>query len=134
MNEYDKQATDFLKSTGTRISCLGGSNKTGFFGKNDKDTRRVVRLKMYNARGEYSFNFGMSVADTRAFKDKPTSYNVLASITKYDPGTFEDFCLDYGYDDDSRKAERIYKNVVKEWQEVRKLFNDEELELLREIA
>ena len=133
MNEYDKQASDFKKLTGTRISCLGGSNKTGFFGKDDKDTRMVVRFRMYNSRGEYSFEFGMSIADTREFKDKPTSYDALACLTKYDPGTFEDFCSDYGYNDDSREAERIYKVVVREWKAVRELYNDDELEVLRGI-
>lgn len=36
----------------------------------------------------------------------PSTYDLLACITKSDPGTFVDWCADYGYDDDSCAAER----------------------------
>lgn len=63
----------------------------------------------------------------------PTAYDVLACITKYNPGEFEDFCADYGYDTDSRKAKKVYKAVVKEWLKVSAMFNAEELEQLAEV-
>ena len=60
----------------------------------------------------------------------PTAYDILASLTKNDPETFGDFCANYGYDEDSRKAEATYFAVQKEWANVRRLFSDclEELE------
>ena len=60
----------------------------------------------------------------------PTAYDILAGLTKNDPETFEDFCANYGYDEDSRKAEATYFTVQKEWANVRRLFADcmEELE------
>lgn len=63
----------------------------------------------------------------------PTAYDVLASIEKYEVTTFEDFCSNYGYDIDSRKAYKTYKAVKREWENVKKLFSEEQLELLREI-
>lgn len=63
----------------------------------------------------------------------PTPYDVLASITKYEVGTFDDFCSNYGYDADSRKAYKTYKEVMKEWKNVELLFTPEQLELLQEI-
>lgn len=63
----------------------------------------------------------------------PTAYDVLASLTNNDPGTFEDFCSNYGYDTDSRKAEKTYKAVLDEWKNVQALFNDEEIEQLQEM-
>lgn len=63
----------------------------------------------------------------------PTAYAMLACLTKYDPGTFEDFCSEYGYDTDSRKAEKTYFAVQEEWKKVRSFFTSEELESLREI-
>lgn len=62
----------------------------------------------------------------------PTMYDVLTCLTKYDPYSFEDFCGDYGYDEDSRKAEKIYRAVVKEYKAVQRLFGDI-LEELQEI-
>ena len=63
----------------------------------------------------------------------PTNYDILASITSYDPGTFENFCSDFGYDIDSKKAERIYNSVLEEWKNVQIIWTDEEIELLKEI-
>lgn len=65
--------------------------------------------------------------------NKPTSYDILSCLTKYDPGTFEDFCGEFGYDTDSRKAYKTYEAVKNEWQNIAMLFTESELEELREI-
>ena len=64
----------------------------------------------------------------------PTAYDVLSCLTKSDPDTFENFCYEYGYDEDSRKAEKIYNAVLDEWRNVCALFTDEEIEQLQEIS
>lgn len=66
-------------------------------------------------------------------KRQVTPYDLLACLTKYDPGTFEDFCGELGYDSDSRKAEQTYQAVRSEWRKAREFFTAEELEELREI-
>ena len=63
----------------------------------------------------------------------PSAYEVLTAITKNDPGTFKDFCGDFGYDTDSRLAEKQYKLVCEEWKNVQRMFTDDEIEKLREI-
>jgi hypothetical protein len=63
----------------------------------------------------------------------PSEYSILACLTKYNPGTFEDFCSEFGYDTDSRKAEKTYQAVVKEYLELTSLFNEAEIEELQEI-
>jgi hypothetical protein len=85
---------------------------------------RVKTLSMF---------FWNSYADAQKAK-LPTAYDVLACLTKNDPGKFEDFCGDYGYEEDSRKAEQTYKAVVKEWKKVEKFFSESEIRLLQEIA
>lgn len=70
---------------------------------------------------------------TLKFKS-PSAYDVLAGLTKSDPNTFKDFCSEYGYDDDSRKAEKIYYAVVNEWNNLKMLYSDEELQQLSEIS
>ena len=57
-------------------------------------------------------------------KRPPSAYDVLACLTKYDPGTFKDFCADSGYSDDSMKALETYRAVQDEWQEVNRVFGD----------
>lgn len=63
----------------------------------------------------------------------PTYYDILSSLQKYDVGDFEDFCNEFGYDNDSRKAEKIYKAVLNEYNNMKMLFTDEEFKILSEI-
>ncbi len=63
----------------------------------------------------------------------PSVYDVLACLTKCDPGTFEDFCSEYGYDEDSRTAERVYFAVQKEYAQLARLFTSEQMEELADI-
>ena len=63
----------------------------------------------------------------------PRPYDVLSCITKNDPGSFEDFCSDFGYDTDSKRAEATYWAVVREFRNVEKFFTAEELAELQEI-
>ena len=55
---------------------------------------------------------------------KPHLYDILACVQKYDPGTFEDFCMDFGYDTDSRSAEKIYYAVRDEGRAIESMFSD----------
>jgi hypothetical protein len=63
----------------------------------------------------------------------PNAYDILACLQKYDAGSFEDFCGDFGYDTDSRSAKKTYKAVLKEYQIVCALWSDSEIEQLQEI-
>lgn len=76
-----------------------------------------------------SFMLGLSEKD-RVY---PTPYDVLACLQKYDIGTFEDFCSEFGYDTDSRKAEKTYFAVQNEYTGIRRLFSESEMEQLQEI-
>ena len=58
---------------------------------------------------------------------------MLACLEKYDPGTFEDFCSELGYDEDSRTAERIYIAVIKEYKDLTRIFTEKQMEELSEI-
>lgn len=64
---------------------------------------------------------------------KPTAYDVLACLRPMSSDTFEDFCAEYGYDEDSRTAEKTYHALVAQDRMMRKLFTHEELEALGEI-
>lgn len=63
----------------------------------------------------------------------PTAYDILACLTKYDLGTFEEFCCEFGYDEDSKTADRIYIEVIKEYKQLERIFTTEQMEELREI-
>lgn len=126
--DYNKQAIDFAKKHNIKLSLIGEPEYKHHF--EDDDTKRWV-FKMKLQRGVHSctFNFGQSL---KAGAKVPTAYDVLACLTKNDPGTFEIFCSDFGYDIDSKKAERIYKAVIKEWEGVERVMGDI-IEELQEI-
>lgn len=184
MNEYEKQAQDFLDATGTEFSAK--FLKYDFYFPNDKQKRDIYEITLKKGERKYIFRFGQSIANSgfkfvrnngteikfikifnpyeilqklnnnldykiplkefyvlkrygikqkniKKLREEPTPYNVLACLTKYDVGSFENFCGDFGYDEDSRSAEKIYNAVVKEFKELQTLFSDEELEKMGEI-
>lgn len=60
-------------------------------------------------------------------------YDVVAALQKYEVGSFSDFCDKYGYDEDSRRAERIYLACTNEYYKLKKMLTEEEMEMLREV-
>jgi len=92
--------------------------------------KHLLNYIRIDSRGGF-LNNGKS--DIIHYPKAPTAYSVLACLTKYDPGSFENFCSEYGYDADSRRAEKTYKAVVDEYNNVSRLFSDEELQEMQEI-
>lgn len=192
MSEYNKQAEQFLKETGTEFKAE--FLKNDFYFDGDEEKRDIYEITLKRADREYKFKFGQSLdcSGLRLFLDKektkrtehkgfiipkeimekeiinqkerakgifktsplkfwfekehfilsglfwdcgkkPNPYGVLACLQKSEVGTFNDFCGDFGYDEDSRKAEETYKAVVEEFKNVQILFSDEEIEKLQEI-
>ena len=130
-NDYQKQADDFLKATGTTFKAK--FYKYGKYFPDDKEKRNIYKITLKRKDvGSYTFTFGTSLNDTQT-NTPPTAYDVLATVQKYDVGSFEDFCGDFGYDVDSRKAEKTYKAVLKEFENIDRLFSDV-IEQLAEIA
>lgn len=119
MKEYEKKANDFAKKYGVKFEVLDKEYRPYFV--DDKDERWVYKCRISRNRKSYTFTFGQSIA---AGDKKPVLYEVLYCFEKHDPGTYEDFCGEFGYDEYSRKAEQIYKRVVKEWKAVERLFGD----------
>lgn len=131
--DYQKQAIDFLNATNTALIVT-----FKYYGTmplwEDNTNRDVFSCVLKNDLHKFRFTFGQSQNDSTGNGDnKPTAYDVLSCLTKYDPGTFENFCGDFGYDIDSRKAYKTYKAVMKEWKNIELLFTPEQLEQLAEI-
>lgn len=129
--DYQQQAINFLNATKTEMEF----KKIGhdFYFPDDKEERDIWRITLLQRTypiKKYSFRFGQSIANKGK---KPTEYDVLACLTKYDPETFENFCSNYGYDMDSRKAEKTYMAVQEEWTNLCRLFTHEQFEQLQEI-
>lgn len=135
MNEYTKQAKDFLESCNAtmKIIYLGkDTNKTW----NDKTLRNTYRAIIKTPKGNMSIKFWDSIANTEG-GELPDEYDVLSCLQKYDVGSFENFVWEYGYEtedfEDRCRAKRIYKSVCKEYEKVCSCFTEEQIEAMKEI-
>lgn len=135
--DYQAQGNDFLKKH--NITFKAKFLKNDYHFQEDKDTRDIFRITFSRKfpsliPAKFSINFGQSIKESTGCGDnKPTAYDVLACIQKYDVGSFENFCGDFGYNGDSRHAEKIYKGVLKEWEKVSYFFSESEISELQEI-
>ena len=59
---------------------------------------------------------------------------LLDGSADFDAQSFEDWCADYGYDTDSRKASETYEACCDTGRKLRAAFTPDELSALREAA
>lgn len=130
MSEYEQQAKETCQKYG--IAMKVGEPVYDYPIWDEKYRHYIFPVTLRKDGKSMKIQFGQS----RNAGDKvPTEYDVLTCITKSDPGSFEDFCGEFGYDTDSRKAEKTYKAVKREWEAVKRVFGEGEcLEALQEIV
>lgn len=170
--DYNKQATDFLTSTGVTISMIFDRHGKHF--ESDTQERDIYNVTITRGTRSFSFKYGNSIinsglvylgnnpvpkgatiinhngkhciaahyaktlisqqsATVMTKRVAPTEYDILTCLQKYDVGTFENFCDEFGYDTDSRKAEKTYQAVCEEYKNVCTIWSDTEIEQLQEI-
>lgn len=145
-NEYTRQAKNFLRKNNAKISITFKEvkrnpwNETGY---GSQFYHNIYRVRIDRNHKTFSFDFTDS-ANNYQTNNRPTAYDILACLTKYEVGSYADFCREFGYepydfDFDyivvngeyyNRKSWNTYKAVKKEYENVIRLFGDvmEELE------
>ena len=135
MNEYVKQAQEFLTSCNATMQITYAGKELNSNWK-DKELRNTYFATITTPQGTMKVKFWDSIYNTMR-GIKPTEYDILACLEKYDVGTFEDFVNEFGYDvsesDNLRCTKRIYKAVTREYNDICRCFTEEQLESLREI-
>ena len=145
MGEYEKMALDFCKKYDVEITFnyLGKRKREDFGDDVARDTYSVE----INRNGKaFSVIFSDSLFNTeknesrknrRRKMEVPSEYDLLACLTKYDPGSFDDFILNYGYEIKSHreyiKLNTLYYAVKDEYENVYRMFSDC-LDELQEIS
>jgi hypothetical protein len=142
MSEYDEKAQTFLDRFGLKVrASQKGDRCPPWCGDDDTgcchgDRYRVTVWR----RNDYIGNEGrsprrLSFDFWNSLNEAPTAYDVLACVgaDSYCPSTFEDFCREYGYDEDSRKTLALFMRCDKFAQRIRNFFTEGELEALAEI-
>lgn len=154
--DYKKQGEDFLLETDVKMEVEHIGNDFYFDG--DKDKRDIYRVTFKRKDRSFSIRFGQSMVKSKPTeeelyrasdygstfyskkylavknrKEVPTAYDVLSCLEKHHPGSFGNFCCEYGYEEDSRKAFKIYQEVLEQWEKVSSLWTEAELEKMQEI-
>lgn len=134
ISEYELKALLFLHEHGISFSAAFKGNKCPMWceDKHIHGDRYLITFRRLGTRQKLSLSFWNSLNDSEKGKE-PSPYDVLAAIQKYDPGTPENFFSDFGYSEDSIKANKTYKAVVNEWEKNRNFFTITELGELEDI-
>ena len=126
---YGNLSLEIASKTASLLQVYG---KSRYKIPSEMRTKSNEEIAWY-VKSNLQFDFGTVKADHIIRPVAPSEYSILACLTKYDPGSFVDFCSEYGYDSDVKNAERVYAGVKEEWLNVCRIWNDSEIEELCEI-
>lgn len=135
MNEYVKQAHDFLTSCNATMQITyTGIDTNKDWGGNE--LRNTYSVTITTPKGNMKIKFWDSIYNTE-HAIKPTEYDILACLEKYDVGTIDDFVYEFGFEvhewADVKRIENTYNAVVKEYQDICRCFTPEQIEAMQEI-
>lgn len=105
------------------ITLTGGGDRSPFDGDHWQHNAWTVELHYQGRTMVTPFYTGQMAGE-------PTVRDVLECLLSDASGvanseSFEDWCGDYGYDTDSRKAERTYNACVEQTESLRQLLGDD---------
>lgn len=145
INTYQQEALDFLKRNHIKMKItLRDVKANQLWGETQLRNSYHIYIKNEISGKSMSILFWDSIYN-REHHLMPTEYDVLACLTKYDPGDYEDFCSEFGYEPTAedefgyivrnKNAFRIWEACCREYDKVKRAFGDGEvLEELREIS
>ncbi len=135
-SEYDIQAEKFLEKYGLKVNFkLLGCDVPKWEDRGSLHNHYKITISRKGQPGnKLSFQWWDSVNATEN-NEQPTAYDALTSLSSdsYDYADFAEFCSELGYDADSIKALRIWKEYSKLSKRINQFFTDQEMEDLREI-
>lgn len=145
MDKYNQQAKNFLQKYNLTINIQEAvPQKSPIWVKDPKNENHGINywitLKENKTGGkEYGFDFWGSIKDKEnRFSGKPKPpvyiYDILACLdTSADGYTYEDFCFNYGYDEETRLAKKTYTAVQYQIKKLKDLLSPEAIDELNNI-
>lgn len=95
-NDYVMQANEFSERNGIEIKItFKERNSNPMWGENYLRNCYSVYIRNTNSGAVMRVTFWDSIYNT-THNITPTCYDILACLTKYDPGDYEDFCSELG--------------------------------------
>lgn len=142
--DSDKETRDIyditIKRNGREYSFNFGQSiaDSGFYvkigvNKYDIDRKYLESKDIKSIVKRMNWNFD-SKLDKIHYPKKPNAYTIFSCLKKHDPESFENFCSEFGYDTDSKRADKTYNAVLDEWLNLQRIFTNEEMEAMAEIS
>lgn len=121
--DYNKEIKEILKIKNINVKII---YVTKSFTNWDKDNlHNQYKVVLIRDTKTMQFDFWDSIRNTEEEK-KPTVYDVLSCLEWYELGDFDDFCYNYGYDNDSITAFKLYAECQKQQKDLFALIPEEE--------
>lgn len=134
--DYDQQALDWLSKHEIEIRLELSNTKSPLWQDDLKHNHYKVTLRKKNEpkKPRLTFDFWDSHYNT-VNGAHPSDYDILSCISSDAncPEKFEDFCGEYGYNEDSRKAEQTFKACRTFADKLNRFLTSEEIESLQNI-
>jgi hypothetical protein len=126
MTDYLKDATERLAKCGGTIRIRLSDTKLAPWVDDDDNTpyRPHYRVTLTGPGGSYTLDYWGSINDGETGAEA-SAYDVLACLTWFDPGTFEQFCDEFGYEPDSSKANKVWRAVKAQAAALQRIFPSE---------
>lgn len=162
MNEYQEQALNFLKECSATLDIKFSHVGKNELWKDDNALREIYIFTINTPNGSYSscfydsiYNYkrkqwidkrlanttryGITGREAQRLREErktliPNEYSILSCLDGHPVGSFKDWCWEFGYDDDSITALKLYAECQEEYDGLRKIFTNEQLEKLNEIV
>jgi hypothetical protein len=144
MSEYDKQAQKFIEKYDfimefkflSLSSPQWEENKQGQPNKQHNHYWVTIKRRLSYTAQPLEFEYFDSIANTqKPRRQNPTTYDILATVnaesTEYP--IFKEFCDEFGYSDDSIKAQQTWQKSLEFATKINRFFTKEELTDLAEI-
>jgi len=127
MNEYDQQAADFLAKHNITFSYKLANTKKPSWDEDRACNHFIATFKRGKKKLSFDFFDSMYNYEKGVIQLSPYSALACCSSELYCPDTFEEFCSDFGYDEDSRSAEKTFRALLKMSKKLRAFFDTEEM-------
>lgn len=122
--DYEKEIKKILNDNDIKVKIVYITQSFTNWDKDNLHDQYKIILK--RNRKEMQFDFWASIYQTQNNK-KPNVYDVVACLEWYELGTFDDFCLNFGYDNDSIQAFNTYTECQKQQKELFDIISEEEI-------
>lgn len=104
-------------------------------GGNSNYNNHRITVKNITTGKRTSFEFWASIANPtiKTEKDLLSAFSCFISDALAGSGSFESFCSEFGYDEDSRRAERTYKACVTSYNKAERVIDGDLNDIYNEL-